>query len=108
MNEALVLILSLGCAQIWTNYINRPLPKGGNGYGSPPVGSQATQGALGLGEQIAVRPRSSLVNFEPLLCVSHANFIKHRMLLHNLSVCWLTVFPLLSDILPTRDSVVSQ
>ncbi|KAK6444200.1 peptide transporter PTR2 [Trichoderma asperellum] len=42
-----------GCAQIWTNYINRPLPKGGNGYGSPALGSQATQGALGLGEQIA-------------------------------------------------------
>ncbi|KAM6476613.1 hypothetical protein HDV62DRAFT_242442 [Trichoderma sp. SZMC 28011] len=42
-----------GCAQIWTNYINRPLPKGGNGYGSPAPGSQATQGALGLGEQIA-------------------------------------------------------
>ncbi|OAQ75369.1 oligopeptide transporter [Purpureocillium lilacinum] len=42
-----------GCAQIWTNYINRPLPKGGNGYGSVPEGSQATQGALGLGEQVA-------------------------------------------------------
>ncbi|KAL7894086.1 hypothetical protein HDV63DRAFT_389642 [Trichoderma sp. SZMC 28014] len=42
-----------GCAQIWTNYINRPLPPGGNGYGSPAAGSQATQGALGLGEQIA-------------------------------------------------------
>ncbi|KAL7918327.1 hypothetical protein ACQKWADRAFT_316602 [Trichoderma austrokoningii] len=42
-----------GCAQIWTNYINRPLPKGGNGYGSPARGSQATQGALGLGEEIA-------------------------------------------------------
>ncbi|KAH8810922.1 putative oligopeptide transporter [Xylogone sp. PMI_703] len=42
-----------GCAQIWTNYINRPLPKGGNGYGAVPHGSQATQGALGMGEQIA-------------------------------------------------------
>ena len=42
-----------GCAQIWTNYINRPLPKGGNGWGAVPAGSQATQGALGLGEQIA-------------------------------------------------------
>lgn len=42
-----------GCAQIWTNYINRPLPKGGNGYGAVAAGSQATQGALGLGEQIA-------------------------------------------------------
>ncbi|KAK7999542.1 general substrate transporter [Apiospora arundinis] len=43
-----------GCVQIWTNYINRPLPKGGNGLGAVPAGSQATQGALGLGEQIAV------------------------------------------------------
>lgn len=42
-----------GCAQIWTNYINRPLPKGGNGWGAVAAGSQATQGALGLGEQIA-------------------------------------------------------
>lgn len=44
----------IGCVQIWTNYINRPLPKGGNGLGAVPAGSQATQGALGLGEQIAV------------------------------------------------------
>ena len=43
----------VGCAQIWTNYINRPLPKGGNGWGAVGPGSQATQGALGLGEQIA-------------------------------------------------------
>ncbi|WPH04307.1 Hypothetical protein R9X50_00719600 [Acrodontium crateriforme] len=42
-----------GCAQIWTNYINRPLPTGGNGYGAPAAGSQSTQGALGLGEQVA-------------------------------------------------------
>lgn len=47
------LISNPGCAQIWTNYINRPLPKGGNGYGAVAAGSQATQGALGLGEQIA-------------------------------------------------------
>ncbi|QUC18886.1 uncharacterized protein UV8b_03127 [Ustilaginoidea virens] len=43
----------IGCAQVWTNYINRPLPKGGNGYGAVAGGSQATQGALGMGEQIA-------------------------------------------------------
>ncbi|KAG8414689.1 peptide transporter ptr2 [Metarhizium acridum] len=42
-----------GCAQIWTNYINRPLPKGGNGYGAVAAGSQSTQGALGMGEAIA-------------------------------------------------------
>lgn len=44
----------IGCAQIWTNYINRPLPPGGNGYGAVAPGSQSTQGALGMGEQIAV------------------------------------------------------
>ncbi|GAB0133379.1 hypothetical protein EsDP_00001790 [Epichloe bromicola] len=44
----------LGCAQIWTNYINRPLPKGGNGYGAVAPGSTSgIQGALGMGEQIA-------------------------------------------------------
>ncbi|KAK9414860.1 putative Peptide transporter PTR2 [Seiridium unicorne] len=42
-----------GCVIIWTNYINRPLPVGGNGLGSPAAGSQATQGGLGLGEQVA-------------------------------------------------------
>lgn len=45
-----------GCALIWTNYINRPLPKGGNGYGAVPQGSGGagfTQGALGLGEKAA-------------------------------------------------------
>lgn len=42
-----------GCATIWVNYINKPLPPGGNGAGSPAPGSQATQGALGLGQQVA-------------------------------------------------------
>lgn len=44
-----------GCVQIWTNYINRPLPEGGNGYGavSDPGSSTATQGALNLGPKIA-------------------------------------------------------
>ncbi|RYP90071.1 hypothetical protein DL770_003810 [Monosporascus sp. CRB-9-2] len=31
------------------NYVNRPLPEGGNGYGAPPRGDQQTPGALGLG-----------------------------------------------------------
>jgi hypothetical protein len=43
-----------GCAQIWTNYVNRPLPAGGNGYGAVAPGSTNTQGALGLGETVAV------------------------------------------------------
>lgn len=42
-----------------TNYINRPLPVGGNGYGAPPRGSQKTGGALGLGEAKATAVQQS-------------------------------------------------
>ncbi|KAK7750161.1 peptide transporter ptr2 [Diatrype stigma] len=31
------------------NYVNRPLPEGGNGYGAPPRGTQQTAGALNMG-----------------------------------------------------------
>lgn len=32
-----------------SNFVNRPLPKGGNGLGAPGKGTQQTAGALGLG-----------------------------------------------------------
>lgn len=32
-----------------SNFVNRKLPPGGNGYGAPPRGSQSTAGALGMG-----------------------------------------------------------
>lgn len=32
-----------------SNFVNRHLPEGGNGYGAPPRGTQETAGALGLG-----------------------------------------------------------
>jgi len=32
-----------------SNFVNRKLPEGGNGYGAPPRGTQQTAGALGLG-----------------------------------------------------------
>ncbi|KAL2069386.1 hypothetical protein VTL71DRAFT_14065 [Oculimacula yallundae] len=32
-----------------SNFVNRPLPPKGNGYGAPPKGGQGTAGALGLG-----------------------------------------------------------
>jgi dipeptide/tripeptide permease len=38
-----------GIKQLIGNYVNRPLPKGGNGWGAPPKGTQETAGALGLG-----------------------------------------------------------
>jgi dipeptide/tripeptide permease len=42
-----------GCKQVFKNFIRAPLPKGGNGAGAPPRGSQATAGALGKGTVIA-------------------------------------------------------
>lgn len=53
--------LAIGCAQIWTNYVNRPLPDGGNGYGAPPD-SSGLQGALGLGQAVGVS--SQTLRFE--------------------------------------------
>lgn len=38
-----------GISTLISNFINRPLPEGGNGYGAPPRGTQQTSGALGLG-----------------------------------------------------------
>ncbi|CAK5279212.1 unnamed protein product [Mycena citricolor] len=38
-----------GCAGVFANFIQRPLPEGGNGAGAPPRGTQETAGALGLG-----------------------------------------------------------
>ncbi|CCH42576.1 Peptide transporter [Wickerhamomyces ciferrii] len=35
------------------NFIQLPLPKGGNGAGAPPLGDQQNSGALGLGLQVA-------------------------------------------------------
>lgn len=80
----------IGCAQIWTNYVNRPLPKGGNGYGAVPRGSQATQGALGMGEQIAVGA-SSLEHFHQIWGLTSCT--PRRMPPRSPSVCWPTAFP---------------
>ncbi|KAH9879699.1 hypothetical protein IAQ61_001518 [Plenodomus lingam] len=38
-----------GVQQLIGNFVNRPLPAGGNGWGAPPKGTQETAGALGLG-----------------------------------------------------------
>ncbi|KAI1337838.1 general substrate transporter [Xylariaceae sp. FL0016] len=38
-----------GVQPLISNYVNRPLPEGGNGYGAPPRGDQQTAGALGMG-----------------------------------------------------------
>ncbi|RSH82130.1 hypothetical protein EHS25_006063 [Saitozyma podzolica] len=42
-----------GVTGVFTNFIQRPLPAGGNGAGAPPAGTQESAGALGLGLQTA-------------------------------------------------------
>ncbi|KAF9264783.1 hypothetical protein L218DRAFT_957974 [Marasmius fiardii PR-910] len=42
-----------GCTAVFSNFIQRPLPLGGNGAGAPPPGTQLNAGALGLGLQAA-------------------------------------------------------
>ncbi|KAL3475938.1 POT family-domain-containing protein, partial [Aspergillus californicus] len=38
-----------GVSGLISNFVNRPMPVGGNGYGAPPAGTQQTAGALGMG-----------------------------------------------------------
>ncbi|KAL1856996.1 hypothetical protein VTK73DRAFT_8161 [Phialemonium thermophilum] len=42
-----------GVQPLISNYVNRPMPTGGNGWGAPPRGDQQTAGALGMGTQKA-------------------------------------------------------
>ncbi|KAL4901070.1 hypothetical protein BDW74DRAFT_160693 [Aspergillus multicolor] len=39
----------LGVSGLISNFVNRPMPAGGNGYGAPARGTQDTAGALGMG-----------------------------------------------------------
>lgn len=42
-----------GVTGVIGNFINRPLPEGGNGWGAPPRGTQETAGALNMGTSTA-------------------------------------------------------
>ncbi|CZT19712.1 probable peptide transporter PTR2 [Ramularia collo-cygni] len=42
-----------GVTGVISNFVNRPLPEGGNGWGAPPTGTQQTAGALGMGPSTA-------------------------------------------------------
>ena len=43
-----------GVQGIFSNFMQFPLPKGGDGAGAPPRGTEETAGALGKGEQFSV------------------------------------------------------
>lgn len=49
----------VGVKQVFSNFVNRPLPVGGNGAGAPPRGTQQTAGALGKGTVVAAAVTSS-------------------------------------------------
>ncbi|CAK7245858.1 MAG: peptide transporter ptr2 [Sporothrix thermara] len=42
-----------GVQPLISNYVNRPMPPGGNGLGAPPRGTQETGGALGMGTSVS-------------------------------------------------------
>ena len=42
-----------GVQPLISNYVNRPMPEGGNGWGAPPRHTQLTGGALGMGQSTA-------------------------------------------------------
>ncbi|KAH8668735.1 putative oligopeptide transporter [Xylariales sp. PMI_506] len=81
-----------GCVIIWTNYINRPLPPGGNGLGSPPYDSNETQGALGLGETVANATSQSfnmIAYVLPLLVgyLADTRFGRYPMIFWGIMLC---------------------
>lgn len=43
-----------GVQTVFSNFMQFPLPEGGNGAGAPAKGTQDTAGALGKGEQFSV------------------------------------------------------
>lgn len=66
-----------GVKQVFSNFVNRPLPHGGNGWGAPPKGSQSTAGALGKGTVVSAAVTNSfgfivyaLVSSGKLMCLS--------------------------------------
>ncbi|KAK4166933.1 POT family-domain-containing protein, partial [Cladorrhinum sp. PSN259] len=55
-----------GVRTVFSNFIQFPLPAGGNGAGAPPPGTQMTAGALGRGLQFS---NSFILLFQFLVCI---------------------------------------
>jgi hypothetical protein len=62
----------IGVKQVFSNFVNRPLPVGGNGAGAPRRGTQQTAGALGKGTVVAAAVTSSF-GFLTYALVSSSN-----------------------------------
>lgn len=57
--DRLLLLSEPTAFEAFYNFIQRPLPAGGNGTGATPAGTQLTPGALGLGLQVATAVTTS-------------------------------------------------
>ncbi|KAE8452712.1 hypothetical protein EG329_013971 [Mollisiaceae sp. DMI_Dod_QoI] len=77
------------------NFVNRPLPVGGNGYGAPKRGTQQTAGALGMGtvKSTAVSQSFSMLAYTlPMLFgyLSDTKTGRFRMICMGVAVCGIS------------------
>lgn len=82
----------LGVKQVFSNFVNRPLPVGGNGAGAPPKGTEQTAGALGKGTVVAAAVTSSfgfLVYALPILggWLADAKWGRFKTIAVGIAIC---------------------
>jgi len=83
-----------GVQPLFSNFVNRKLPKGGNGWGAPKRGTEDTAGALGLGtvKATAVSQSFSMLAYSlPLFAgyISDTRTGRFRMICAGVAVCGL-------------------
>lgn len=81
-----------GVSPLFSNYVNRKLPKDGNGYGAPKRGTEDTAGALGMGtvKATAVSQSFSMLAYAlPIFAgyLSDTRTGRFRMICYGVAVC---------------------
>lgn len=81
-----------GVQPLFSNFVNRKLPTGGNGYGAPPPGDEQTAGALGMGtvKATAVSQSFSMLAYSlPLLFawIADTKTGRYKMICWGVAVC---------------------
>ncbi|EHL02847.1 putative Peptide transporter PTR2 [Glarea lozoyensis 74030] len=84
-----------GVQPLFSNFVNRPLPAHGNGYGAPPAGGQGTAGALGMGtvKATAVSQSFSMLTYTlPLLFawLADTKTGRYKMVFAGVWVCGIS------------------
>lgn len=87
-----MLTLFEGVSPLFSNFVNRKLPTGGNGYGAPPAGDDQTAGALGMGtvKATAVSQSFSMLAYSlPLLFawIADTKTGRYKMICLGVAVC---------------------